>query len=105
MKIKKGDHVIVRSGKDKGKAGTVLATFSKSEKVIVEGVNKATHHEKAKRRGSVGQIIVREMPMHVSKVGLKDAKTGKPSRVGYTFEGEGEKRKKVRVTRKSGEKA
>jgi len=105
MKIKKGDHVIVLSGKDKGKAGTVLATFAKSEKVLVEGINLATHHEKAKRRGSVGQIVKKEAALHVSKVGLKDAKTGKPSRVGYKMEGEGDKAKKVRITKASGEKA
>lgn len=105
MKIKKGDHVIVLSGKDKGKSGTVLRTFKDTEKVLVEGISIVKRHEKAKRRGSVGQTVEREMPIHASNVGLKDKKTGKASRAGYTFEGEGKDRKKVRITKASGEKA
>lgn len=100
MKIKKGDTVIVRSGKDKGKTGNVLRAFPKKSMLLVEGVHVVTRHQKAKRRGSQGQLIHKPMPIHASVVGLKDAKTGKASRVGYKVEGE----KKVRITKKSGEK-
>ena len=104
MKIKKGDTVIVTTGKDKGKEGTVVRSFPKQLKVLIEGVNVVNRHQKSKRRGSQGQIIQKAMPVCVSNVAFKDAKTGKPSRVGYTTEGEGKTAKKVRVTRKSGTK-
>jgi large subunit ribosomal protein L24 len=101
MKIKKGDTVIVRSGKDKGKEGKVLRAFPKKTEVLVEGVHVVTRHQKSRRRGSRGEIIHKPMPVPVSIIALKDGKTGKPSRVGYKKE-EG---KKVRITKKSGEKA
>lgn len=104
MKIKKGDTVIVRSGKDKGKEGKVVRAFPKKNEVLVEGVHVVTRHQKSRRRGSQGQLVHKPMPVPVSIVALKDAKTGKPSRVGYKTEGEGEKTKKVRITKKSGEK-
>lgn len=104
MKIRKGDTVTVIGGKDRGKQGTVLRVFPKKDEVLVEGVNVATHHEKSRRRGQVGQIIERPTPIHVSNVAVKDKKSGKPARIGYMIEGEGEKAKKVRVTRPSGEK-
>ncbi len=104
MKIKKGDTVIVTTGKDKGKEGTVVRSFPKQLKVLVEGVNVVSRHQKSKRRGSQGQIIQKAMPVCVSNVAFKDAKTGKPTRVGYAIEGEGKTAKKVRVTRTSGAK-
>ncbi|NCN52617.1 50S ribosomal protein L24 [Candidatus Parcubacteria bacterium] len=105
MKIKKGDHVIVISGKDKGKSGSVVHAFPKTEMVVVEGINIMTKHQKSRTRGSQGQIIKKPMPIHVSNVGLKDGKTDKPGRIGYNVEGEGKDAKKVRVVRPSGEKA
>lgn len=105
MKIKKGDTVVILTGKDKGKEGKVLRTFKDTEKVLVEDIAIAMRHQKATRRGSAGQIVARPMPIHVSNVALKDAKTGKASRVGFVFEGEGKDRKKVRITKASGEKA
>ncbi len=102
MKIRKGDSVQVTSGKDKGKKGTVLTVLAKSEQVIVEGVNIAKKHQKSKRTRSQGQIIEKSMPVHVSNVALLEG--DKPVRVGYVFEGEGDKRKKVRVARPSGKK-
>lgn len=101
MKIKKGDTVIVTAGKDRGKEGKVLRTFPKKGEVLVEGVHEVKRHKKANRRGSQGQIVTKPMPISASNVALKDAKTGKPARVGYTTEGE----KKVRITRPSGTKA
>ena len=104
MKIKKGDTVIVTTGKDKGKEGTVVRSFPKQLKVLIEGVNVVNRHQKSKRRGSQGQIIQKAMPVCVSNVAFKDAKTGKPARVGYVIEGEGKTAKKVRVTRTGGAK-
>lgn len=104
MKIKKGDNIIVTTGKDKGKTGTVLRVLSKDDSVLVEGINVTTKHQKSRKRGQQGQIVERPTPVHVSNVALKNKKTGKPGRVGYVFEGEGDKAKKVRVMRPSGEK-
>jgi large subunit ribosomal protein L24 len=96
MKIKKGDNVIVIAGKDKGKTGKVEKTFIAEEKVIVEGVNVITRHQKNRRMRSQGQIIEKSAPVHVSNVALVEGK--KPVRVGYKVE-EG---KKVRVSKKTG---
>lgn len=104
MKIKKGDTVIVTTGKDRGKSGTVIRAFPKRHEVLVEGVRTVTRHQKSKRRGSQGQIVTKPMPIPVSNVAFKDGKTGKPVRIGYKVEGEGEKAKKVRIARPSGEK-
>lgn len=104
MKIKKGDTVVVTTGKDKGKEGAVVRAFPKQNTVLVEGVNIVHRHQKAKRRGSQGQIVEKPMPISVSNVAFKDAKTGKATRVGYSVEGAGKERKKVRVSLKSGEK-
>lgn len=104
MKIKKGDTIIVTAGKDKGKTGTVVRAFPKKSEVLVEGVNVVTRHKKSTRRGQQGQIVTKPMPISVSNVAIKDAKSGKPVRVGYMVEGEGEKAKKVRIARKSGAK-
>jgi len=100
MKIRKGDTVQVIAGKDKGKTGTILTVMPKKEMVIIEGVNVVKKHQKPQRRGSQGQIIEKSLPIHVSNVSLIEGK--KSVRVGYRFEGEGEKRKKVRVARPSG---
>jgi large subunit ribosomal protein L24 len=104
MKIKKGDTVVVTAGKDRGKEGKVIRSFPKKSEVLVEGVHVVTRHQKSKRRGSQGQIISKPMPITSSNVALKDPKTGKPVRVGYKMEGEGDKAKKVRVARPSGAK-
>ena len=100
MKIKKGDNVIVLAGKDKGKTGTVEETFKGTDQVIVSGVNVATKHQKNRRIRSQGQVIKKEMPIHVSNVAIEEG--GKPARVGYKTEGEGEKAKKVRVSKQTG---
>lgn len=104
MKIKKGDTVIVLTGKDRGKEGKVLRTFPKKGEVLVDDVHVVTRHQKAKQRGSQGQMVHKPMPIPVANVGIKDPKTGKPARIGYITEGEGDKVKKVRVARPSGEK-
>jgi len=102
MKIKKGDTVKVIAGKDRGKTGTVLKTLRDTDQVVVEGINVVKRHQKNPRLRSQGQIIEKSMPIHVSNVALLEG--DKPVRVGYVFEGEGEKRKKVRVARPSGKK-
>ena len=98
-KIKKGDSVVVRSGKDKGRTGTVLQVMPKDGKVLVEGVNVAVRHRKPTQLNPQGGIERREAPMHISKVSLADPKDGKPTRVRFADK-EG---KKVRVAAKSGE--
>ncbi len=100
MKILKGDTVQIITGKDKGKTGTVLQTLPETQQVVVDGVHQVTRHQKNRRVRSQGQIITKSMPIHVSNVALVHG--GAPVRVGYRFEGEGEKRKKVRVARPSG---
>lgn len=102
MKIKKGDTVRVIAGKDKGKEGTVLHTHADTAQVTIEGINVAKRHQKNRSARSQGQIIEKSMPIHVSNVALIEG--NKTVRVGYVFEGEGEKRTKVRVARPSGKK-
>jgi large subunit ribosomal protein L24 len=98
-KIKKGDSVVVRSGKDKGRTGTVLQVMPKDGKVVVQGVNVAVRHRKPSQVNPQGGIERREAPMAIAKVGLADPKSGKPTRVRFeTKDG-----KKVRVAVKSGE--
>ncbi len=99
MKIKKGDKVVVLSGKDKGKHGEVTLSMPKDGKVVVSGVNIATRHKKATQQNPQGGLERREAPMHVSKVAIEDPKTGKPTRVRF----EERNGKKVRVAVKSGE--
>jgi large subunit ribosomal protein L24 len=97
-KIKKGDSVIVRSGKDKGRTGTVLQVLPKEDKVLVSGINVATRHRKATQENPQSGIDRREAPLHISKVAIAGA-DGKPTRVRFeTRDG-----KKVRVAVKSGE--
>ena len=98
-KIKKGDNVVVRSGKDKGRTGTVLQVMPKEGKVLVQGVNVAVRHRKPSQANPQGGIDRREAPLAISKVGLVDPKTGKATRVRF----EDKDGKKVRVAVKSGE--
>ena len=98
MKIKKDDKVVVLAGKDKGKQGKVLVADPKGGKVIVEGVNVATKHQKPQGQNKEGGIIKIETPLYVSKVQLVCPKCGKGTRVGYKL-ADG---KKVRVYKKCG---
>ncbi len=99
MQIKKGDKVIVLTGKDKGKKGEVASVLTKNSRVIVEGVNVRVRHMKAKTRGGAGQKIEVPMSLHISNVQLVDPKTGKGTRTGTKMV----KDKKVRVAKKSGQ--
>ncbi len=98
FKIKKGDTVIVIAGREKGKEGKVVKVLRKEDKVIVEGLNIVKKHVKAGRLSKTGQIVEKEMPIHISNVQLKDPKTGKPTRVRFEIKGD----KKIRVAVKSG---
>jgi large subunit ribosomal protein L24 len=99
LKIKKGDKVVVLSGKDKGKTGEVTKAFPKEAKVVVSGVNVATRHRKATQANPQGGLERIEAPLHVSKVAIATA-DGKPTRVRF----ETQDGKKVRVAVKTGEK-
>ena len=97
MKLRKGDPVVVLSGKDKGKEGTVLRVLPKEGKVIVEGVNIAKKHQRPVRATMQAGIIDKDMPIDASNVAI--VSRGKPSRIGFRVE-DG---KKVRVALKTGE--
>lgn len=97
MKIKKGDKVVVISGKDKGKTGTVTAAYPREMKVLVDGVNIKKKHQKARRGGQKGQVVEKNFPIHASNVMIVDPKGGKGTRVSIVRK-EG---KRVRVTKKS----
>ncbi len=97
MKIKKGDTVLVITGKDKGKTGEVIAAFPKENRVVVRGVNIQTKHEKAKM-DQPAQIIKVEGPIDASNVMFYDKATKAPTRLGYTGQGKDKKR----VSKKTG---
>ena len=86
MNVKKGDTVVVLSGKDKGKKGKVQATIPKEAKVVVEGVNMVTCHTKPRRQGEEGGIVRREAALYVSKVQVVCPKCGKGTRVAHKTE-------------------
>jgi len=101
MKIKKGDTVVVVSGKDKGAKGKVIQAYPDRQRVLVEGVNRIKKHTRitqTQRGAQSGGIITQEAPIHVSNVMVVDS-DGKPTRVGYRI---GEDGKKVRVSRRNG---
>ena len=81
MKLKKGDHVMMVSGKDKGKTGTILKVFPKANKVVVEGLGIAKRHRRPLAAGQSGRIVEMELPVNASNVMLMDPKEKKPTRV------------------------
>ena len=98
LKIKKGDKVVVLTGKDRGRTGEVKAVIVDDLKVIVQGINVQTRHRKPSNKGP-GGIDKIEKPIHISNVAVVDPKSNKPSRVGYKTVGD----RKVRVAKRSGE--
>src|SRR5687768_10911571 len=96
LKIRKGDRVVVRTGRDKGKAGQVLYMLPSENRAVVQGVNVVRRHQK-QSASQEGGIVSKEMPIHISNLGLADPKTGKPTRIGYKFLKDG---KKVRVAKR-----
>jgi large subunit ribosomal protein L24 len=101
MKVKKGDTVVVISGKDKGAKGKVIQAYPERERVLVEGVNRIKKHTKVtqtQRGAQSGGIVTQEAPIHVSNVMVVDS-DGKPARVGYRTNDDG---KRVRMSRRNG---
>ncbi len=99
LKIKKGDNVVVVSGRDKGRTGEVLRVLPSEQRVVVQGVNVAKRHTKP-RMGEPGGIVEKELALHISNVAHVDPASGKPTRIGYKLLDDG---RKVRVARRSGE--
>lgn len=99
FKIKKGDKVVVLTGKDRGKQGEILRMIPSDEKAVVQGVNVVKRHTRPTQT-SPGGIVNKELPVHVSNLALLDPKSGKATKVGYKFLEDG---KKVRVAKASGE--
>lgn len=99
-KIKRGDKVVVITGKDKGKRGTVRAVVTKHDRVLVEGVNIIKRHQRARSQNQVSQIVEREAPIHMSNVMLIDPTTDQPTRVTFRRRENGTL---VRVAKRSGE--
>jgi large subunit ribosomal protein L24 len=99
LKIKKGDHVIVIAGRDKGKHGEVVEMLPKESRALVRGVNVVRRHQK-QTASQEGGIISKEAPIHISNLALEDPKDGKPTRIGFKFLDDG---KKVRFAKRSGE--
>ena len=97
-KIKKGDTVVLLTGKDKNKQGKVLRVFPKEERVLVEALNMVSRHTKASQTDQQGGIKSKEAPIHVSNVAIVDSQ-GKATRVGFRMEGD----KKVRFAKTTGE--
>ena len=100
MHVKKGDNVIVITGKDKGKKGRVLAAYPKEGRILVEGVNLVKKHTRPSQANPEGGILTQEAPIQSSNVMLVDPKTGEATRVGHKLLDNG---KKVRIAKKSGE--
>ena len=100
MKVRKGDDVIVLSGRDKGKKGSVLRVLQEDNRVVVQGVNVVKRHTKPSA-ASPGGIVEREAPIHVSNVAHVDPADGKATRVGFKFLEDGNR--KVRFAKRSGE--
>ena len=99
LKIRKGDKVVVTTGRDKGKLGEVVRMIPTENSAVVRGVNVAKRHTQ-QTAGQEGGIGPKELPIHVSNLALRDPKDGKPTRVGYKTLADG---KKVRVAKRSGE--
>ncbi len=100
MHVKKGDLVVVISGKYRGKRGKVLRVLPKTGRVVVEGVNMVKRHTKPSPKNPQGGIVEREAPIHASKVMLVDPETKDRTRIGVRISGEG---RKVRFAKRSGE--
>ena len=98
MKIRKGDNVIMLSGKDRNKKAKILFVFPEDDKVIVEGLNLVKKHLRAKKQGQKGQIVSKERRVSASSVALICKSCGKPTRIGYRIEGAS----KLRICKKCG---
>jgi len=100
-KIRKGDKVVVLTGRDKGRSGEVIEVRTEEGRALVRGVNLVKRHQKQSAQQE-GGIISKEAAVHLSNLALADPKDGKPTRTGFKFVGEGDNRRKVRVAKRSG---
>ena len=100
-KIRKGDKVVMLTGRDKGRTGEVVEVRPDDDRVLVRGINMVKRHQKQSAQQE-GGIISKELPVHLSNVAIADPKDGKPTRVGFKFVGQGDDRRKVRVAKRSG---
>jgi large subunit ribosomal protein L24 len=100
-KIRKGDKVVVITGRDKGRTGEVIEVRPADNRALVRGVNMVKRHQRQTAQQE-GGIISKESTIHLSNLAIADPKDGKPTRVGFKFIGEGSDRKKVRVAKRSG---
>jgi len=100
-KIRKGDKVIVLTGRDKGRSGEVIEVRTEEGRALVRGVNLVKRHQKQSAQQE-GGIISKEAAVHLSNLALADPKDGKPTRIGFKFVGEGDNRRKMRVAKRSG---
>ena len=97
QKIRKGDKVVILTGKDKGRSGEVLQVMPKEDRAVVRGINVVKRHQRQTASQEAG-IITKEAPIHLSNIAIADPKDGKPTRVGFKIDGD----KKVRVAKRSG---
>jgi large subunit ribosomal protein L24 len=100
-KVKKGDKVVVISGRDKGRSGEVVRVLPREDRALVRGINVVKRHQKQTMKEE-GGIVRKELPIHLSNIALADPKDGKPTRVGFKTVGKGDDRKLVRVAKRSG---
>ena len=100
-KIRKGDKVVVLTGRDKGRTGEVIEVRPEEGRALVRGVNMVKRHQKQTAQHQSG-IISKEATVHLSNLALADPKDGKPTRIGFKFVGQGDDRRNVRVARRSG---
>ena len=100
-RIRKGDKVVVLTGRDKGRNGEVVEVHPRAERALVRGVNMVKRHQKQTAQQE-GGIISKELSIHLSNIAIADPKDGKPTRVGFKTIGKGDDRKLVRVAKRSG---
>ncbi len=100
-KIRKGDKVVVLTGRDKGRSGEVIEVRPRENRAVVRGIHMVKRHQR-QTASQEGGIISKEAPVHLSNLAVADPKDGKPTRVGFKFVGEGRERRKVRVAKRSG---
>ena len=100
-KIRKGDKVVVLTGRDKGRTGEVIEVHPDNDRALVRGIAMVKRHQRQTAQQE-GGIISKESAIHLSNLAVADPKDGKPTRVGFKFVGEGDARKKVRIAKRSG---
>ena len=100
-KIRKGDKVVLLAGRDKGRTGEVVEVRPAANRAVVRGINMVKRHQRQTAQQE-GGIVSKEGTVHLSNLALADPKDGKPTRVGFKFVGEGDARRKVRVSKRTG---